>query len=302
MRDLPRGTQVVDNGDHLAFAYGAITLYGLPFLTGSTSEWLCNSAKTLQGLDIDSFNPRSETAATYRAEWVWALPVSLATTQGIISFPPATEMFQFAGLPPTGLCIQPEVTGLAPAGFPHSDISGSKSARDSPKLLAACHVLHRLLAPRHPPRALCSLTTTATHQEVRCRVARDAPCTYSAKLKIFNLPKHIQLLRFCRWRTEGSLAAPTEPLRIPPVQRSAGRWVGCPRIRGAMSGDRDEDPIVKQPSIGSWARTRLGLCAPLFSCGWCVRAADPPSFRSQVVETRRLELLTLSLQRRCSAN
>jgi hypothetical protein len=52
---------------------------------------------------IDSYNPHSETAATYRAEWVWALPVSLATTQGMISSPPATEMFQFAGLPPPGL-------------------------------------------------------------------------------------------------------------------------------------------------------------------------------------------------------
>src|SRR5664279_5396669 len=30
----------------VAFAYGAVTLYGLPFLTGSTSEWLCNSAQT----------------------------------------------------------------------------------------------------------------------------------------------------------------------------------------------------------------------------------------------------------------
>ena len=29
----------------------------------------------------------------------------------------------------------------------------------SPKLIAACHVLHRLLAPRHPPCALNSLTT-----------------------------------------------------------------------------------------------------------------------------------------------
>ena len=48
---------------------------------------------------------------------------------------------------------------MTPAGFPHSDISGSTSARDSPKLFAACHVLHRLLAPRHPPRALYSLTT-----------------------------------------------------------------------------------------------------------------------------------------------
>ena len=70
MRDLPRGTQVIDNGDHLAFAYGAITLYGLPFLTGSASEWLCNSAGALQGPAIDSFNPHSETAVTYRAEWV----------------------------------------------------------------------------------------------------------------------------------------------------------------------------------------------------------------------------------------
>ena len=115
MRDLPRGTQVVDNGDHVAFVYGAVTLYGLPFLTGSTSEWFCNSAETLQDLAIYSFNTRSETAATYRAEWVWAIPVSLATTQGIISFPPATEMFQFAGLPLTGLCIQPVVTGHYPS-------------------------------------------------------------------------------------------------------------------------------------------------------------------------------------------
>ena len=53
----------------------------------------------MQGPEISSYNPGSETAATYHAEPVWAIPVSLATTQGIISFPPATEMFQFADLP-----------------------------------------------------------------------------------------------------------------------------------------------------------------------------------------------------------
>src|SRR5687768_10046784 len=71
----------------------------LPFLTYSTSDRLCNSAGTLQGTAVNSYNPSSETAATYYAELVWAIPVSLATTQGIISFPPATEMFQFADLP-----------------------------------------------------------------------------------------------------------------------------------------------------------------------------------------------------------
>ena len=57
MRDLPRGTQVVDNGDHFAFAYGAVTLYGLPFLTGSTSEWLCNSARARQGSEDRLLQP-----------------------------------------------------------------------------------------------------------------------------------------------------------------------------------------------------------------------------------------------------
>src|ERR1700728_3663581 len=45
-------------------------------------------------------------------------------------------------------------------GLPHSDIHGSKPARGSPWLFAACHVLHRLLVPRHPPNALISLKTT----------------------------------------------------------------------------------------------------------------------------------------------
>ena len=44
-------------------------------------------------------------------------------------------------------------------GLPHSDIHGSKPARGSPWLFAACHVLHRLLVPRHPPNALIALYT-----------------------------------------------------------------------------------------------------------------------------------------------
>ena len=39
-------------------------------------------------------------------------------------------------------------------GFPHSEISGSKDICSSPKLIAAYHVFHRLLVPRHPPCAL----------------------------------------------------------------------------------------------------------------------------------------------------
>ena len=51
------------------------------------------------------------------------------------------------------------------SGFHHSEISGSKVAHTSPKLIAACHVLHRLCMPRHPPIALTSRLRNPHHQQ-----------------------------------------------------------------------------------------------------------------------------------------
>jgi hypothetical protein len=45
-------------------------------------------------------------------------------------------------------------------GFPHSEICVSTPACGSTQLIAANHVLLRLLTPRHPPSALSSLTTS----------------------------------------------------------------------------------------------------------------------------------------------
>ena len=62
-------------------------------------------------------------------------------------------MFQFPGFAPPRLWIR-RGGGPLRAGFPHSEIRGSKAAPASPRLIAGCHVLHRLSAPRHPPNAL----------------------------------------------------------------------------------------------------------------------------------------------------
>ncbi len=67
-----------------------------------------------------------------------------------LSLPAGTKMFQFPAFPPRSLAV----TGLQPAGFPHSDISGSKPVCGSPELFAAYHVLLRRRKPRHPPFAL----------------------------------------------------------------------------------------------------------------------------------------------------
>ncbi len=71
-------------------------------------------------------------------------------------------MVHFPGLARTHLYIQRAVCRFYRHGFPHSEIPGSKPACGSPRLIAASHVLHRLLAPRHPPYALSSLTIKLT--------------------------------------------------------------------------------------------------------------------------------------------
>src|SRR5438093_9088427 len=115
---------------------------------------------------------------------------------------------------------------MTPAGFPHSDILGSTSARDSPKLFAACHVLHRLLAPRHPPRALCSLTP---FQRLTRRSEAEMPATLaapdvggpgytlnnSAKSKFFNLPKQYPIGKVRP--LPGSRRAGTRPTAVPAI-------------------------------------------------------------------------------------
>ena len=67
-------------------------------------------------------------------------------------------MFQFRAFPSYGYLIHRTMTGYCPAVFPHSEISGLSRICRSPKLIAACHVLLRLLMPRHSPCALISLT------------------------------------------------------------------------------------------------------------------------------------------------
>jgi hypothetical protein len=84
------------------------------------------------------------------------------------------------------------------SGLPHSEIFGSKPVCGSPKLIAAYHVLHRLLAPRHSPYALSSLTilnselTTAGSRREAPSLLTTVPCTLLVVGKNYRL-QDIQL-------------------------------------------------------------------------------------------------------------
>src|SRR5215204_6069130 len=72
-------------------------------------------------------------------------------------------MFQFTGLPSQGLCVQPRDTRALPrVGFPIRRSRDQRLVSTSPGLIAAAHVLLRLLAPRHPPCALSLLIVKNT--------------------------------------------------------------------------------------------------------------------------------------------
>ena len=73
-------------------------------------------------------------------------------------------MFQFRSFPTYTYLIQCTLHGYCPCGLPHSEIHGSMDICSFPWLIAAYHVLHRLLMPRHSPCALISLTYLGPNQ------------------------------------------------------------------------------------------------------------------------------------------
>ena len=99
----------------------------------------------------------------------------LLSQSRFLSFPPGTEMVHFPGFARARLWIHRAVRGFYPRGFPHSEIPGSKPACGSPRLIAACHVLHRLLLPRHPPCALSSLTIKLTRHTAASPRSQSQP-------------------------------------------------------------------------------------------------------------------------------
>ena len=77
---------------------------------------------------------------------------------------------------------------MTPAGFPHSDIHGSRPACGSPWLIAACYVLPRLSAPRHPPCALTALDQIPRIQSTSQQYNTPTSFTYTALADLAQLP------------------------------------------------------------------------------------------------------------------
>jgi hypothetical protein len=117
----------------------------------------------------------------------------------------------------TPYLIQGWMTGLYPAGLPHSEILGSQPVCGSPRLIAAYRVLHRPRAPRHPPYALSSLTMNG----------HLSPSAFATKPD--RLSKNLE-----------SAVGPSLP----------GQWPGRERLRASLVENTGIEPVT------SWLQTR----------------------------------------------
>ena len=136
------------------FAYGIFTL----------SDQISQNCSAIDSSTLCSPQPRGARTT------VWALSVSLAATLEIdVSFSSSGYLdVSVHRVPFHTLWIGVWMTGVCPAGFPHSEICGSSDICSLPQLIAAYHVFLRLLVPRHPPCALCILTIFICFRETYC--------------------------------------------------------------------------------------------------------------------------------------
>ena len=125
------------------------------------------------------------------------------------------------------------------AGFPHSEIFGSKRACRSPKLIAACCVLRRLMKPRHPSIAVTGL------------------CKHTSILGVYLT--FLQQLHFCLSELSKNKIYCSDcrsPAPIQPTPRLNRRFkmVGpdglepsTPRLSSACSNQLSYEPVCSSP-------------------------------------------------------
>jgi hypothetical protein len=108
--------------------------------------------------------------------------------------------------------------GITRAGLPHSEIPGSQPAGGSPRLIAAIHVLHRLLVPRHPPCALASSASRSLDltKPAGSTFSTKNPCSgrYPCVLSVFVCSTTLRFFRYVNLEARHK-KSPTsvEPLR-----------------------------------------------------------------------------------------
>ena len=147
----------------------------------------------------------------------------------------------------------PDDAALPAPGFPIRRSAGQRLFSASPRLIAAVHVLHRLLVPRHPPCALTILTVSTlarTQMSARARLTLLALVQFSSSAE--NDWRGSPASRSLKTEQHAGPSCPEGRLEPPgPVDVSGHAHVGAtpcapPEGRGVVELPRKE---VIQPQL-----------------------------------------------------
>lgn len=146
----------------MAFTYRTITVYGTVSqrlrLTTRTRPTHCQTDEHARPTTPATQPLTSITRNRFRHP-----PRSLATTKGItycFLLLRVLRCFTSPRTPPRPIHSSAGDTAQPVPGYPIRKPWDHSSVDNSPRPIAASHVLHRLLVPRHPPTALTHYTTT----------------------------------------------------------------------------------------------------------------------------------------------
>ena len=131
-------------------------------------------------------------------------------------------------------------------GFPIRKSPDQSLLSSSPRHIAASHVLHRLLAPRHSPFALTCLTKTVVTRARRLS-AKSTVRVGSTRLLLSVLQKNERERPFSCGNTK------QEPIQlsktISPSSRPAGRSKPTDLNLGGADRDRTDDLRLAKPAL-----------------------------------------------------
>ena len=202
------------------FAYAAVTLFGRPF-TGSfrypfvfspcrrVCRPLQNGPTTPNGQRRQAWHPSGLGSSRFARRY--------SGNRNCFLFLRVLRWFTSPGSLALSYVFRKGVTPDLGAGFPHSEIDGSRDVCSSPSLIAAYHVLLRLHAPRHPPCALCSLPKEFIHRQTS--VTRHSH-RESFRIATEAVPKLQNTPIFNCQRASPAWVLPSEPFRpLSPANR-----------------------------------------------------------------------------------
>ena len=127
------------------------------------------------------------------------------------------------------------------AGFPHSEIRGSKGALPSPRLIAECHVLHRLSMPRHSPNALNALENRP------CAGANPLPQNTNDSASITVAPTASRIKHTRRNRRRRMDALPDRPPKTNRTTRLEAKTDSQSQRPITKNGDQTRRPRLHAP-------------------------------------------------------